>query len=112
MGGRVVPYVKKQIDCEELPLRNSQEGIESLWVKIRNRINKGQLVVRVHYRPPDQVESFDEAFLLQLQEALCLQALTLMGDFNHPDICWENNTASCKPSRKLSCSCIGQINQR
>ena len=90
MGGRVVPYVKKQIDCEELPLRNSQEGVESLWVKIRNRINKGQLVVRVHYRPPDQGESFDEAFLLQLQEALCLQALTLMGDFNHPDICWNS----------------------
>jgi len=24
-----------------------------------------------------------------------------MEDFNHPDICWENNTASCKQSRGL-----------
>jgi len=30
-----------------------------------------------------------------------LQTLTLMGDFNHPDICWENNMASCKRSRRL-----------
>ena len=24
-----------------------------------------------------------------------------MGDFNHTDLCWENNTASCKQSRRL-----------
>ena len=25
----------------------------------------------------------------------------LKWDFNHPDICWESNTASCKHSRRL-----------
>ncbi|XP_048788476.1 uncharacterized protein LOC125687389 [Lagopus muta] len=29
------------------------------------------------------------------------RALVLVGDFNHPDICWENHTASCKSSRRL-----------
>ena len=32
-GGGVVLYVKEWIDCEELPLRNSQEQVESLWVR-------------------------------------------------------------------------------
>ncbi|KAK4811192.1 hypothetical protein QYF61_019823 [Mycteria americana] len=50
---------------------------------------------------PDQGEDVDEAFLLQLQEASCSQALILLGDFNHPDICWKSGTASCKQSRRL-----------
>jgi len=29
-----------------------------------------------------------------------LQALILMGNFNHSDICWEKNVASCKQSRR------------
>ena len=85
MGGRVVPYVKKQIDCEELPLRNSQEGVESLWVKIREGSTKD--MVGVYYRPPDQGEPVDKAFLLQLQEVLHLQSHIQTKDFNHSDIC-------------------------
>jgi len=49
----------------------------SLWAKIRDWTNKGHLVVRVYYRPPDQGKPVDEAFLLQLQEMPHLQALTL-----------------------------------
>jgi len=58
-------------------VRNSQEQVESLFVKNRDQTNKEQLVVRVYYSPPDQVEPFDEAFLLQLPCA----ALT----DSHPD---------------------------
>lgn len=32
--------------------------------------------------------------LLQLKEASWLQAIILVGDLNHPDICWESYTAS------------------
>lgn len=38
---------------------------------------------------PDQGEPADSAFLFQLQEALCSQALVPLRDFNHLDICWE-----------------------
>lgn len=55
----------------------------------------------VYYRLPDQREPVDEAFLLQLQEALCSQALVLLGDLNCPDICWESSTVSCRQSRRL-----------
>ncbi|KAK4806906.1 hypothetical protein QYF61_012627 [Mycteria americana] len=100
-GGGVALYVKKWIECEELSLKNSHEQVESLWVRIRDRGNKGNLVVGVSYRPPDQGEPIDEAFLLQLQEASHSQALVLLGDFNHPDICWKSSTASCRQSRRL-----------
>ena len=61
-------------------------------------------MVGVYYRLPDQEELIDEAFFLQLQEASRSQALVLLGDFNHPDICWKSNTASCRQSsRFLEC---------
>ena len=30
-----------------------------------------------------------------------LKALILLGDFNHPNICWKSSTASCRQSRRL-----------
>lgn len=55
--------------------------------KNKGTANKGNLVVGVYYRPPDQGEDVDEAFasLLRLQEASHLQALILLGHINHPD---------------------------
>ncbi|KAK4831065.1 hypothetical protein QYF61_015122 [Mycteria americana] len=38
---------------------------------------------------------------VQLQEASHSQALVLLRDFNHPDICWKSSTASCRQSRRL-----------
>jgi len=51
-------------------------------------------VVGVYYRPPDQGEFVDEAFVLQLQDASHLQALVLLGDVNHPDIFWRSSIES------------------
>ncbi|XP_014813222.1 PREDICTED: uncharacterized protein LOC106897227 [Calidris pugnax] len=100
-GGGVALYVKKWLECEELLLKSSHDQVESLWVGIRDWDNKGSLVVGVYYRPPDQAEPVNDAFLLQLEEASRSQALILLGDFNHPDICWKSNTAGCRQSRKL-----------
>jgi len=61
-------------------------------------------VVGVYYRTPDQEELTDKAFFLQLQEASRSQSLVLLGDFNHPSICWKSNTASCRQfSKFLEC---------
>jgi len=65
-GGGVARYIREGIDCEEMPLRNKHEQVESLWVKVNDHTNKGQLVVGVYYRPPDQGKPVDEALLLQL----------------------------------------------
>lgn len=85
--GGVALNVKKLIDCEKLPLRKSHKQVESLWIKIWDCTSKGHLVVRIYYRPSDQGEPVYEAFLLQLQGALHLHTLNLMGDFSHQDIC-------------------------
>lgn len=74
-GVGIAAYNKKTTDCKELPLRNSQAKVASLWVKIRVETNKRQLVVGVYYRPPNQGEPVDVTFFLQLQ------ALILLGDF-------------------------------
>jgi len=51
-------------------------------------------VVAVYYRPLDEGEPIDEAFLPQLQVTSRLQALILLGDFSHPDICGKGNMVS------------------
>ena len=56
-------------------------------MRIKGQPHTGDNVVGVYYRPPDQEEEVDEAFYRQLKVASQSQALVLMGDFNHPDIC-------------------------
>jgi len=63
--------------------------------------NMGDTVAGVYYRPPDQEEEVDKAFNTQLKVASQSQALVLTGDFNHPDICWKDNTARCTLSRRF-----------
>jgi len=86
---------------EELSLKDSHEQVKSLWVRTRDRVNKGNVVVGVYYRLPDQGEPTDKAFFLQLQEASCSQSLIQLGDFNHPNICWKSSTASSRQSRRF-----------
>lgn len=43
-------YVKEQLNWMEFYLQ-SGEPVESLWVKIREQINRGDIVVGVCYRP-------------------------------------------------------------
>lgn len=100
-GGSVPLYVKKLIGCEQFPQRNSQEQVEGLCVKINNQTNTRHLVPEVYYRLSDQGEPVDEAFLLQLQEALHSQALILLGDFIHSDVGWQGHVAGSKQFKRL-----------
>ncbi|KAK4830246.1 LOW QUALITY PROTEIN: hypothetical protein QYF61_009313 [Mycteria americana] len=50
--------------------------------------------------PPDQ-EEVDQAFYRQIGAASHSQALVLMGDFHHPDICWRDSTAGHKLYRRF-----------
>ena len=58
-------------------------------------------MVGVFYWSPGQGELVDEAFLLQLQEVLSLQALVLMGNFTHQDICWDSGMVDGRQSRRF-----------
>ncbi|GAB0176242.1 hypothetical protein GRJ2_000089400 [Grus japonensis] len=75
-----------------------EEPTESLWVRIKERAGTGDTIVGVCYRPLNQEDQADETLYRQIGAASCSQALVLMGDFNHPNICWRDNTAGHKQS--------------
>lgn len=52
-------------------------------------------------RLSDHGEEVDEAIYRQLEAATKSKALVLVGDFNHPDICWRNNMAKHKQSSRF-----------
>ncbi|KAK4828839.1 hypothetical protein QYF61_000896 [Mycteria americana] len=86
---------------DSLELDDGDDRVECLWVRIRGKANKADIVVGVCYRPPNQDEETDELFYKQLGEASQSLALVLVGDFNLPDICWKYNTAERKQSRRF-----------
>ncbi|GAB0179537.1 T-cell activation Rho GTPase-activating protein-like [Grus japonensis] len=97
-GGGVALYVKECFDCLE---PNGGDGrVECLWVRIREKANKADIMVGVCYRPPNQDEEVDKIFYKQLEVSRSL-ALVLVGDFNLPDVCWKYNTAERKQSRRF-----------
>ncbi|GAB0196057.1 hypothetical protein GRJ2_002071000 [Grus japonensis] len=100
-GGGVALYVNDQLECMDLHLGMDEEPTESLWVRIKGRAGAGNIIVGVLYRPSDQGDRADETLYRQIGTASCSQALVLMGDFNHPDICWRDNAAERKQSRKF-----------
>ncbi|GAB0183945.1 mitochondrial enolase superfamily member 1 [Grus japonensis] len=100
-GGGIALYVNDQLECMELHLAMHKEPTESLWARIKGRAGAGDIIVGVCYRPPDQGDRADEALYRQIGAASRSQALVLMGDFNHPDICWKDNAAEHKRSRKF-----------
>ncbi|PKU42601.1 mitochondrial fission process protein 1 [Limosa lapponica baueri] len=57
-------YIKKWIKSEELSQKNSHDQVESIWVRIRDRENKGNLVAGVHYGFPVKGAAINKAFLL------------------------------------------------
>ena len=102
--GRVVVwlFLLKTFDVEELGVEN--EEVRCLWIRIGGKACRGDILVGVCYRPPNQDEEMDEAFYEQLAEIVRLPALVLTGDFNFPDVCWTYNTAQRKQSmRFLEC---------
>ncbi|XP_063280190.1 uncharacterized protein LOC134564864 isoform X3 [Prinia subflava] len=100
-GGEVALFVKLRLECMEVCLGVDDKQVESLWVRIKGQTSKGDTVVGVCYRLPEQEEEVDEAFYRQLEAASQFQALVLVGDLNYPDICWRSNTAKHKQSRRF-----------
>ncbi|PKU27535.1 hypothetical protein llap_22160 [Limosa lapponica baueri] len=66
---------------------------------MKGKANKGDFVLGVCSRPPNQDEEADEVFYEQLAEVSQSPALVLVGDFNLPAICWKYNTAESRQAR-------------
>jgi len=85
----------------ELHLGLDEEPTESVRAKIKGRAGTGDITAGVCYRPPDQDEQAVEAPYRWTGEASHSKALVLMGEFNHPDICWRNHMAGHKQSKRF-----------
>ncbi|RMC20166.1 hypothetical protein DUI87_01012 [Hirundo rustica rustica] len=96
---KVALYIKKVFDA--IGIETNEDGIECLWVRIKGKANKADILLEVCFRPPNQEEEVDNLFYKQLENVSGSSALVLVGDFNLPDICWELNTAEKRQSRKL-----------
>ena len=51
-GSGVALYVKESFDCLELD--DGDDRVECLWVRVRAKVNKADIMVGVCYRPPNQ----------------------------------------------------------
>ncbi|GAB0191019.1 hypothetical protein GRJ2_001567200 [Grus japonensis] len=100
-GGSVTLYINDQLECMELHLGMDEEPTKSLWVRIKGSTGAGDIIAGVCYRPPDQGDRADEALYRQIGAASCSQALVLMEDFSHLNICWRDNAVERKQSRKF-----------
>ncbi|GAB0203746.1 hypothetical protein GRJ2_002840200 [Grus japonensis] len=98
-GSGVALYVKDCFNCIELS--DCDDKVECLWVRMRGKANKADILLGVCYRPPNQDEEAGEAFYKWLAEVSQLLALVLVGDLNLPDVCWKYNTAERKQSRRF-----------
>jgi len=93
-GGGLALYVRDCFDCTELD--DCYGKVECLWIKMRGKANKADILLGVCYRPPNQEEEADEVFYKRLAEVSKSLALILVGD-----ICWKYNTAERKQSRRF-----------
>ncbi|TRZ07701.1 hypothetical protein HGM15179_019408 [Zosterops borbonicus] len=92
-------YIRKAFDA--IDIITSDNEVECLWVRIKGKANKADILLGVCYHPPDQEEEVDNLFYKQLENVPGSPALVLVGDFNLPDICWELNTAEKRQSREF-----------
>ena len=58
-GGGVAFYVRECFDCTKL--HDCDDKVECLWLRVRGKANKADIVLGVCYRPPDKVEETDES---------------------------------------------------
>ena len=59
-------YVREYFDVVELSA--GDDKVESLWVSIRGRASKADILMGFCYRPPNQNKEIDEVFYEQLAE--------------------------------------------
>jgi len=75
-GGGLPLYVRDCFDC--IDRNDCDDKVECLWVKMRGKPNKANILLVVCYRPPNQDEEVDEVFYKRLAEVSRSLALVLV----------------------------------
>ena len=100
-GGRgVALYITDHLESMDLHLGMDEELTESLRFRVKGKAG-GDIVVGFCYRLPDQEDRVDEALYKQIGAASHSQNMALIGNFNHPNICWRDNTVMHQKSKRF-----------
>ncbi|RMC01166.1 hypothetical protein DUI87_22257 [Hirundo rustica rustica] len=75
-GGGVALYIKKAFDTKSI--ETNEDGAEYLWVGIKGKANKADILLGVCYPPPNQEEEVDNLFYKQLENVSGSSALVLV----------------------------------
>ena len=86
-GGGVALYIREEINVMERSDLNSELFPESIWSNLY--LEGCKTLVGVCYRPPDSQITNNEA-LFNLLGKTSQENVVVMGDFNYPEINWEN----------------------
>lgn len=103
-GGGVALYVKKCVDCVEID--DEDDKVEHLWVKIRGKVNRADIVVVACYRSPNQDKQSDETPYKLVAEVSQSTALILMGKFSLLSDCWKYNTDNTAERNQRFLECV------
>ena len=94
-GGGVLLYVKGELNSIE---REDLQGnfTNSVWCEIQmGRKKNSPLIIGVVYRSPNSTR-VNDGLLFDVLKAVSSKEVIIMGDFNYPDISWENGTYGSK----------------
>ncbi|TRZ08247.1 hypothetical protein HGM15179_018861, partial [Zosterops borbonicus] len=83
---------------DAMGIETNDDEVECLWVRIKGKANKADILLGVCYHPPNQV---DNLVYKQLENLSGSPTLVVVGDLNLPDICWELNIPEKRQSRKF-----------
>jgi hypothetical protein len=96
-GGGVILCVDSNLRAEEWQLQNLFP--EQIWCKIQNRKNR-ELLVGVCYQTPNEgIYGPTNDLLTDMLYETAGKQILLMGDFNYPDINWNEYCAETERSQ-------------
>ena len=68
---------------------DKENNTESIWVRIMDKNSKG-IIIGAYYRPPNSDAEKNNLLYNDIRNACSKREAILMGDFNFPQIKWEN----------------------
>ena len=78
-------YIREAFDA--IGIEMNDDGVECLWVRIKGKADKADILLGICYRPPSQGEEVDNLFYKQVENVSGSSALVLVSNFKLPNIC-------------------------
>ena len=97
----VVIYVKKGLKAQEINFSAYETVKDTVWVKLQ--LENGELLIGCIYRSPSNKEDMNDQLYKLVKNAIQGRThILLTGDFNHPEIDWENETSLQNDNHKAT----------